>query len=204
MGSTLVDLGLGLYTEELKVYEDLLHRWQKTLNLVGSSTLADVFGRHFADSAAVAKFAPLDASWSDLGSGAGFPGMVIGIMQKAYPNSSMHLIESDRRKAAFLREVSRETGAKVDIHVTRAEDALDRITPDIITSRAMAPLPDLLGICEKKVAAGAKCVFLKGQNVAGELTEGATYSNLIMEIYPHPSSKNGLIVVAKRASGLRP
>jgi 16S rRNA (guanine527-N7)-methyltransferase len=204
MGGSLADLGLGPFAEELRVYEGLLRRWQKTLNLVGPSTLEDIYVRHFADSAVLARFAPLSATWADLGSGAGFPGMIIAIMQKAHPESFMHLIESDRRKAAFLREVSRETAARVEIHVSRAEDVLDEIAPDIITSRAMASLPDLLKMCERRIGAGAKCVFLKGQNIAGELTASATYSNLIIETYRHPVSMNGMVVVAERANGLRP
>ncbi len=106
---------------ELAIYEDLLRRWQPRINLVAANTLTDLWLRHFADSAQVAEAAPQARIWVDLGSGAGFPGLVTALLLKRQTGAKVHLVESDQRKAAFLRAVSRETDAPVDVHPERVE-----------------------------------------------------------------------------------
>ncbi len=96
---------------ELETYERMLRDWNKRINLVSASTLDEVWTRHFADSAQLHEHLPQISRWADLGSGAGFPGMVLALLLKRRPGASVSLIESDQRKAAFLRAVSRETGA---------------------------------------------------------------------------------------------
>jgi len=127
---------------ELTLYEDLLRRWQKTINLVAPATLDQIWTRHFADSAQARAAAPWARVWADLGSGAGFPGLVTALLLKDAPGSVVHLIESDQRKAAFLRAVSRETAAPVEIHAGRIADSLPVISPmpEAISARALAPL----------------------------------------------------------------
>lgn len=168
---------------KLTIYEQLLRRWQSKVNLVGPKTLSDLWVRHFADSAQVAQVEPLDQKWADLGSGAGFPGMVVALLQRNRPGSEMHLIESDTRKAAFLREVSRETGSGAFIHNARCEDVLASIQPSVITSRAMADLGNLVRLSAPLVDKGATCLFLKGRDVASELTESSIPSRFSLALF---------------------
>lgn len=182
---------------ELQLYEELLTRWQTKMNLVGPSTLDSIRTRHFLDSIGILDFAPLGRVWADLGSGAGFPGMVLGILQKASSQGLVHLIESDRRKAAFLREVSRETGARTQIHSARAEDVLRSLNVDVVTSRAMAPLARLIELSGFNIQNGASGVFIKGQNIGKELTEPAISSNFSIVTHPNPTNSESSIVVVE-------
>ena len=126
--------------EKMNTYGHLLLKWQKTINLVGPTTLTDVPERHFFDSAQMFRYITnVDCKLADMGSGAGFPGMVLAMLGV----KEVHLIESDIRKATFLREVSRETQTPVTIHDKRVEDC-DIPNLDVITARALAPLSDLL------------------------------------------------------------
>lgn len=169
---------------ELVVYASLLERWQARLNLVARSTLADVWVRHFADSAQLADLAPTDRKWVDLGSGAGFPGVVVSLIQAKRCAGEMHLIESDARKVAFLREVSRETGARAVVHRARCQDVLNEIGPEVITSRAMANLGALWSLSAPLVEKGALALFLKGRDVASELTQASIPSSNIVTLFP--------------------
>ena len=167
-------------TPELTVYADLLRRWQKTINLVAPGTLDQIWSRHFADSAQVLAAAPQAQRWADLGSGAGFPGLVTALLLKGASDAIVHLIESDQRKAAFLRAVSRETGAPTEIHVGRIEDLLPVIspTPEAISARALAPLPTLVDMMRIPLDKGAIGVFLKGAGWRNELTLARGKDNL--------------------------
>lgn len=185
---------LGAVEAELKVYEFLLRRWQSKINLVGRSTLDDLWCRHFADSAQLVQFAGLNCRWVDLGSGAGFPGMVVALLQKARRVGEMHLIESDSRKAAFLREVSRETEAGAIIHNCRCEDILTDIQPEVLTSRAMADVPTLLDYARPFVENGTTALFLKGRDVGSELTRASIPSNFSSVVIPSAVDPNGVIV----------
>lgn len=150
--------------EKLAVYDRQLMKWQKAINLIGPATIDDRLNRHFVDSVQLIKFLPsLDICVADLGSGAGFPGMVLAILGAR----EVHLVESDIRKATFLREVSRETKTPVTIHDKRVEDC--RIEGlDLITARALAPLRDLVGY-QVQLAPAASCLFLKGAQAAEEV-----------------------------------
>ena len=156
----------------LRIYADLLVRWQATINLVSPSTLPDLWSRHIADSLQVQAAAPAAKHWVDLGSGAGFPGLVTAILLADIAGGSVHLVESDKRKAAFLRTVSRETGTRVTIHVERIETFVPaHASPvDAVSARALAPLGKLVAYTEKFLLAGAIGVFPKGQQVDAELT----------------------------------
>jgi 16S rRNA (guanine527-N7)-methyltransferase len=151
----------------LQNYAETLTTWNKKVNLVGRSTLDSLWYRHFLDSAQLYPLFPRNSQvLLDLGSGAGFPGLVLAIM--GCPE--VHLVESDRRKAAFLREAARLTGARVQIHNVRIE-ALDPFPVDIVTARALAPLSDLLAWSEPFLTPKSHCIFLKGRNVGDELTD---------------------------------
>jgi 16S rRNA (guanine527-N7)-methyltransferase len=159
-------------TPELILYEALLRRWQKTINLVAPGTFDHIWTRHFADSAQTKAAAPYARIWADLGSGGGFPGLVTALLLKGVPGGAVHLIESDQRKVAFLRAVSRETGAPVEIHTGRIEDILSNLhpTPEAISARALAPLAALVDMSRIPLEKNAIGVFLKGADWRNELT----------------------------------
>jgi 16S rRNA (guanine527-N7)-methyltransferase len=152
--------------DRLETYLDLLKRWQRTINLVGASTLADPWRRHILDSGQLWRFWPPGARvLVDLGSGAGLPGLVLAILGAPV----VHLIESDRRKASFLREAARACGAVVTVHAARIED-VPPLAADVITARALAPLPELLALAEPHLRPGTIGLFLKGRQAETELT----------------------------------
>jgi 16S rRNA (guanine527-N7)-methyltransferase len=157
--------------ERLALYVDLLARWRKVTNLISEASFAEVWTRHIADSAQLLDLAPDAKRWVDLGSGAGFPGMVLAIRLAGQAGASVHLVESDQRKCAFLREVARATGAPAEIHAARIESlAPDRLTPvDAVTARAFAPLPILLGFAKLWLAQGAVGIFPRGRTTEAQL-----------------------------------
>ena len=159
--------------ERLHIYVQLLLRWQKMLNLIAPSTLPQIWTRHIADSMQVYALAPEICHWVDLGSGGGFPGLVTSICLADQPDAHVTLIESDKRKSSFLREVIRATGAPAEVITGRIEQVLPDFTDpvDAFSARALAPLPVLLSFVDGHVHQGAKAYFLKGKDVERELTE---------------------------------
>ncbi len=158
----------------LKIYESALLRWQKSTNLVASATLREIWWRHFADSAQIARLIPAGAEvLVDLGSGAGFPGLVLAIMRADTPPPlRVVLVESDRRKGAFLREVARQTRTDVEILSTRIENLENLLTVqriDVVTARAVAPLDRLFELTAPLFAAGTVGLFPKGRGAAQEI-----------------------------------
>jgi len=151
----------------LVAYVDLLRCWQEKINLVGASTLDNLWHRHMLDSAQLLALLPAKAQTVvDLGSGGGFPGMVLSIM--GVPE--VHLVESNQRKAAFLREAARVSVGNVIVHATRIE-ALRPFSADVVTARALAPLPRLVAYAAPFVATGGICIFPRGRGVEKELTK---------------------------------
>jgi len=150
----------------LEAYAELLTRWSARINLVGRDTLADLWRRHMLDSAQLRPLVP-DAAQSlvDLGSGAGFPGLVLAILGVA----GVELVEADARKAAFLREAARIAEAKVAIRACRIA-AVAPHPVDVVTARALAPLDPLLDLARPFIGPGAVCLFPKGERVEQELT----------------------------------
>ena len=184
--------------EKLEIYETLLIRWQTVKNLVGPSTLPNLWTRHFADSAQLASLARESLVWADLGSGAGFPGLVIAILLADNPGATVHLIESDHRKCAFLREVARATGAPAKIHNARIEAVLTDFTGiQIVTARALTALPGLLELSAPLLEKGAQGLFLKGQDVASELTDAPIFSSVDLEFLSSNTDAGARIVRAK-------
>ncbi|MTI09306.1 16S rRNA (guanine(527)-N(7))-methyltransferase RsmG [Curvivirga aplysinae] len=153
--------------EKLKQYDELLQKWQKKINLVGPATMPDRWRRHFLDSAQLLPLIPEYAKIHvDMGSGAGFPGLVLAIMT----GMEVHLIESDLRKCLFMREVVRVTGANVTVHNKRIEKITD-IKADVISARALASLSKLLDYANSFLKKDTLCVFPKGKRFEEELTE---------------------------------
>jgi 16S rRNA (guanine527-N7)-methyltransferase len=155
----------------LEIYAELLRKWQTTINLVSASTLPQLWTRHIADSLQVQAAAAEAKIWADLGSGGGFPGLVTAIRLAETPGAKVHLIESDQRKCAFLREVSRETSAHAVIHNARIEDVVGCLPDPIeaVSARALAPLPQLVAYAAPLLARGAVGVFLKGEGAEREV-----------------------------------
>jgi 16S rRNA (guanine527-N7)-methyltransferase len=152
--------------DRLRAYLDLLLRWQRAINLVSAATLRDPWRRHILDCGQLWRFWPPGARvLADLGSGAGLPGLVLAVLGAPVT----HLIESDQRKAAFLREAARACGVAATVHAARIEQ-VPPLAADVLTARALAPLPDLLALAERHVQAGTTCLFLKGRTAASELT----------------------------------
>jgi 16S rRNA (guanine527-N7)-methyltransferase len=211
----------------LATYEDLLRQWQKAVNLVAPSTLEAIWHRHFADSAQLLPLAPAARTWVDLGSGAGFPGLVIAILLAgravapapdpspqgggeplARKTPRITLIESNARKCAFLREVVRQTGISggpqpgvaVDILSTRIETAATQASlqaPDVVSARALAPLDKLLALAAPLFASSTVGLFLKGRDVAAELKAAEKLWTFNAELVPSRTEREGRIVVIR-------
>ena len=157
--------------DRLAAYVDLLARWRKTTNLIAESTFASVWTRHIADSAQLLALAPEARRWVDMGSGAGFPGLVIAIQLADVPGAVVHCVESDQRKCAFLREAARLTGAAAMIHPVRVEaiDADSLGSVDAVTARAFAPLPLTLRLARTWIERGAVGVFPRGESARDQV-----------------------------------
>jgi 16S rRNA (guanine527-N7)-methyltransferase len=179
----------------LDAYVDLLRRWQAIKNLVGPSALPQIWCRHIADSAQLADLAPDARVWADLGSGAGFPGLVVAILRAENNETRVHLIESDGRKAGFLREAVRTTGVRASVHHARIEQVLPALgLVDVVSARALAPLPQLIRLCQTALENGAQGLFPKGQYLDHELTEATKSSKFIFELIPSRTDRNARIV----------
>ncbi|WP_101066755.1 16S rRNA (guanine(527)-N(7))-methyltransferase RsmG [Roseovarius salinarum] len=151
-------------------YEELLRKWNRKINLVAPGTLDSIGQRHIQDSAQLLRFAPPGSvHWLDLGAGGGFPGLVIAILAMESGNPRrVTLVESDQRKAVFLRTVIRETGAPADVIAERIED-LQPMNADVLSARALAPLDKLLGHAERHLKPGGVAIFPKGARWREEL-----------------------------------
>jgi 16S rRNA (guanine527-N7)-methyltransferase len=162
----------------LQIYHDLLIKWQKAINLISPKTLNDIWMRHFADSAQLSGMIPRNAIVSDLGSGAGFPAMILAVMR---PDLKITLIESDSRKCEFLKNVSRETKCAVTIYNERIEKFLGKAAaPDFITARAFASLSDILEAVPDNCSK-ATLLLLKGKTALEEVKEAKRRFNFEFE-----------------------
>jgi 16S rRNA (guanine527-N7)-methyltransferase len=189
----------------LETYAELLRTWQKTINLVAPSTVDDVWHRHFADSAQLMPLAPVGAvRWLDLGTGAGFPGLVVGILLAERGGSRLTLVESDARKCAFLREVVRQTGlgplVAVDILADRIETAANTTKVgivDVISARALAPLDRLLGWCLPFFGPTTVALLPKGRDVEAELASARRMWAFEADLVVSQTMADGRIVAVR-------
>ena len=187
-------------------FVELLLQWQAKTNLVAPSTLPHLWTRHIADSLQLLTLAPSAKVWVDLGSGGGFPGVVLACALADTSGAVVHLVERNARKAAFLREALRVAGARGVVHGKRIEDIVDSPAGpiDCVTARALAPLHELVGFAEPLVRRGAKAFFLKGQDVGAELTEATKYWNIEPILHSSLTGGQGWIVeldaIARRNS----
>jgi 16S rRNA (guanine527-N7)-methyltransferase len=182
--------------KRLERFVALLLEWQAKTNLVAPSTLSQLWSRHVSDSLQLLDLAPTAKTWIDLGSGGGFPGVVLACALAEKPDASVHLIERNAKKAAFLREAIRVTSSPGTVHLAEIGDTVDRISGhvDCVTARAVAPLNELLGFAEPWLERGAKALFLKGQDVEAELTEATKYWKIRPYLHSSRTGGQGWIV----------
>lgn len=183
--------------DRLEIYHTQLLKWQRAINIVSPKTIDDAWVRHLADSAQIEQFVPRETSGekivlADLGCGGGFPGLVLAMMR---PDIEYHLIESDERKCQFMRTVSRETklpesNVDITVHNQRIEDAIEGISPNIVTARALADLKSLLDYVVPwfLVEPDLECIFLKGANAGAEIEKARQLYSFDCE--QHPSLTN--------------
>lgn len=158
--------------ERLQAFEQLFLKWNRSINLAAPSTLDDVWRRHILDSAQLAQFAPAATRWVDLGSGGGFPGLVLGFLLVERPGASIALIESNRKKASFLQSVIGQFDLPARVVAKRIDDSYALVsTPELVTARALAALPDLLDLSAPWLSKGARALFHKGRDYRAEVEE---------------------------------
>jgi len=193
--------------ERLDRFVDLLLAWQKTTSLISPATVPRLWTRHVADSLQLLDLAPGAKVWIDLGSGGGLPGLPIACALADTPGAVVHLIESNGKKAAFLREAVRVTQAPAIVHAERSEKLVDSYAGavDVVVARAVAPLKLLLSITFPLLQGGALGIFPKGQDVGTELTEAAKYWKINHKLALSRTDPGGRIVLvdalARRLTG---
>lgn len=187
--------------ERLDRFVGHLLKWQQAVQLVAPSTLPQIWTRHIADSLQLLPYVSDASAIADVGSGGGFPGIILGVALREKQGARVHLIESDTRKASFLREAVRITDASADVYAERVESVAKRIATAIhmVTARAFAPLPRLLESAEGFFAEGAKGVLLKSQDVEEELTEAAKSWSIQYQISPSRTDPRGRILLIDSA-----
>ena len=182
--------------DRLDRYVAVLLEWQRKTNLVAPSTIATLWTRHVADSLQLLEIAPKAKVWVDFGSGGGFPGVVLACALVDRPGATIHLVERNEKKAAFLREALRISGGSGEVHRADIKDYVDKQADriDCVTARAVAPLNMLFQFAEPLVQQGAKALFLKGQDIDQELTEATKYWNIEAKFHPSKTDGGGRIL----------
>ena len=180
----------------LEGLSDLLRKWQRSINLVAAGTLPELWRRHMLDSAALFPLIPGGArTLVDLGSGAGFPGLVLAIL--GVPE--VHLIDSDARKCAFLAEAVRHFAPTAKVHRGRI-GSIPPIPADVVTARALAQLDELLGHAQRFLKPDGICLFLKGARAEDELTQARQRWTMVSEAFPNPADITGKVLRIKDLS----
>jgi 16S rRNA (guanine527-N7)-methyltransferase len=184
--------------ERLDRFVEHFLKWQRVVQLVAPSTLNTLWTRHIADSLQILPDLEDAKEVVDVGSGGGFPGLVLSI---AAPSKKFHLIESDTRKASFLREAARVSNSSAEVYAERVESVAKRISTGIhmVTARAFAPLPKLLELTEPFLVGGAKAVFLKSQDIDDELTTAAKSWNVNYQLRNSLTDPRGRILQINKA-----
>jgi 16S rRNA (guanine527-N7)-methyltransferase len=196
-GITPESLGVSRETfERLQRFKSVFDLWQERINLVSAGTVLAFWQRHVADSAQLDRFAPNVAHWVDLGSGGGFPGLVLAAMRTDHPPRRTSLIESNGKKAAFLREAARTAGISAEIHAERLESALpDLAGPiNVISARALAPLAQLVDWTQDLLKTGSLGLYLKGRDATSEIDALDCPASLRLERFPSRIDANSSVV----------
>jgi len=186
--------------ERLQVFERLVQKWNPKINLVSRSSLAEIWTRHIIDSIQVFRCAASPSTWVDLGSGGGFPGIVVGILANdENPETRVSLIESDQRKCAFLRAAVRETGINCKVLSERIEQAPPQ-NADVLSARALASLTDLLPFCDRHLAKDGIALFSKGVTWKSEVEEARQKWRFDVEPIASLTEPGAVILKIKGAS----
>jgi len=188
--------------ERLEQFVELLLSRQRSTNLIASSTIPQLWTRHVADSLQLVALAPKARRWIDLGSGGGFPGLVLACALAGQQGAAVHLIESTQKKAAFLSAAASELSLPAIVHAARIEEFVSA-TPerfDIVTARALAPLDKLIGYTIPLLKRGTAGLFPKGQDVEAELTQASKSWTIEADLIPSRTDPRGRIVRVRRAS----
>jgi 16S rRNA (guanine527-N7)-methyltransferase len=180
--------------ERLVTHRQLLAAWAPRINLVGPRELDEYWVRHALDCAQLVRLAPGACRWVDLGSGAGFPGLIVACMLAGGEGVSVDLVEPSAKRAAFLREAIRETGAPARVCQRRAEDLSPDTAYDVVTARAFAPLPRIMSYATRLISGGALGLFLKGADAAAELEAARRDFTLDAELLPSLADPGGRVV----------
>jgi 16S rRNA (guanine527-N7)-methyltransferase len=180
-------------------FVDVLLRWQEHTNLIAASTMPEIWTRHIADSLQLLALAPEAKVWVDLGSGAGFPGLAVACALADTSGAQVHLVESKAKKCTFLREAAEASGAPVVVHCQRIEDfaAKPVESVDVVTARALKPMTELLALAYPLLKTGTRGLFLKGQDVAAELTEASKCWTIHSTLVPSRTDSRGHIVAVE-------
>ena len=188
--------------KKLETYVELLLKWQQTTNLIAPSTIPHIWTRHVADSLQLAELVPDATTWVDLGSGGGFPAIPVACVLATKPGAMVHLVESNGKKAAFLREAIRATGVPAQVHAERIEKFVASTvnSVDVVSARALASLKTLCDQAFPMIERGAIGLFAKGLDVEAELTEASKYWKIEAQTVPSKTSREGCIVVVRRLS----
>ena len=178
----------------------LLLKWQKTTNLIAPSTISQLWTRHVADSLQLLRIAHDARRWIDLGSGAGFPGLVVAAALADAPGAQVHLVESNKKKSAFLREATRIFTLPAIVHAERIEDFVlsNNQAFDVVSARAVAPLQKLISLAFPLLKTGAVGLFPKGQDVGVELTQASKSWTIDASLSPSLTNPHGRIVVVRQ------
>lgn len=187
--------------DRLKAFEALFRHWAARINLAAPSTLEDTWGRHILDSAQLIRLAPAANHWLDLGTGGGFPGVVVAILLKGRESGQADLVESNRKKAAFLQTAVAQTGAPGRVHACRIEQAAVK-QPDILIARALAPLPQLFEFSERWLSTGSRALFHKGRGYRAEVEESRNAWRFDLVEHPNVVSSDGMILEITRLQRL--
>jgi 16S rRNA (guanine527-N7)-methyltransferase len=190
--------------EKLNQYVDLLLERQQIMNLISPLSPGHVWSRHVADSLQLLPLGARALRWADLGSGAGFPGVVIACALADTPGAHVHLIESTKRKAAFLADVVSALNLPVSVHPDRIEAVLPALAPslDLLTARAVAPLEKLLDYAAPALERGVKALFMKGQNVEAELARARQTWDIHYDLVASQTGSSGRILIVNHAKRL--
>lgn len=179
-------------------FEQLVRRWSPAINLVSKSTLSEIWPRHILDSTQIFSLCPPNAmTWADFGSGGGFPGIVVAILAaQLKPDLRVTLVESDLRKATFLRQAAQTLALPVAVRSARIE-SLGSLQADVVSARALAPLPELLAHADRHLAAGGTAIFPKGARHTEELAEAQKSWAFDVDVQQSQSDPDAAILVIR-------
>jgi 16S rRNA (guanine527-N7)-methyltransferase len=190
--------------DALKAYEALVQRWTPAINLVSKSTVSNVWHRHIVDSAQIFSVCPASAEkWVDLGSGGGFPGIVVAILAKELsPRLRVTLVESDLRKATFLRQAAQTLGLQATV-VSKRIESLEPMSADVLSARALAPLPTLLGYAATHLAESGTAILPKGARYQDEIADARKAWSFDVDIKPSLSEAEAAILVIRNIQSVQ-